>query len=294
MFAPSNELTIKSWRQRWLSNIVENLNIHPVPVSLSALHTKVNHHVSMVFGAGPSLRKLQKRAHLIPSHWGLLVTDHALKAVIEAGLKPTLVITMDGEQDTEPVILEGFDLLAKEYPETPVLIDLVCCPSIVERVKTPFFWRTGPGDTKYLMERYIRRECSHLTRLGHGGNVGSVAMIMAKFVCYSRHVVLMGLDFAMREGTTRGGYWYPREMPDRHQYVDVVDIYGRPLVTMANLHNYKWWSEHFCATNNDVEWIIANDGGYLGVHSPTHNFDHYTYLPLDKAVEHLADELEDD
>jgi hypothetical protein len=31
MFAPSNELTSKSWEKRWLDNVVENLNMHPDP-----------------------------------------------------------------------------------------------------------------------------------------------------------------------------------------------------------------------------------------------------------------------
>jgi hypothetical protein len=98
----------------------------------------------------------------------------------------------------------------------------------------------------------------------------------------------------MKEGTKRNGYSTDQEMPEHHHYLDVGDIYGRPITTMANLHNYKWWAEHFCYMNDDVEWINANDGGFLGVKDQVANFNHFKYLTLEQAVEHLKDHSEDD
>ena len=294
MFGPSNDLTVKSWEKRWMSNIVENLNVHPNPRPMNQLLTKINKHTSLVCGAGPSLRKLKKRAHLIPSYWGIVVTDHALLAVLEAGIKPTLVCTMDGHQETEPAIIEGFKRLAEEHPDVPVLVDLVACPSVVELIKEPYWFRSC-GDPAHILGRYVNRECPHVDRMGHGGNVGSVCAIMAKFFMYSKHVIFIGMDKAMQEGTSRLGYWHGYIMPDEHQYVSVADIYGRPITTMANLHNYKWWLEHFTYTNDDVEWIISNDGGFLGVASASHNFNHWKFATLDEAVEYLHghDEIDD-
>jgi hypothetical protein len=293
MFGPSNDLTIKSWTNRWLDNVVDNLRLCPNPRPLSQLLTRINYHVMLACGAGPSLRKLKKRASLIPPEWGIVATDYSLLAVLEAGLKPTLVVSMDGHQETEPDLLKGFEILAQRFPETPVVVDIVSCPSVIEQVRNPFFFRSmGPHEN--LINRFVMRECGHIDQMGHGGNVGSVCCILAKFFCYARHVVLLGFDSSMQEGTMRGNYWNGKEGGEQHQYIQVCDIYGRPIWTMANLHNYKWWLDHFCYCNDDVEWINSNDGGFLGVCGPQANFNHYTYLPLDRAVEHLAGHGEDD
>lgn len=297
MFGPSNEVTVRSWEKIWLNNIVENLQLHPHPVPMRSLITQVNRHVSLVLGAGPSLRKLKKRAHLVPPEWGIVCVDSAVLAVLEAGLKPTLVVSMDGDQrgleSYGGVVIEGFKRLRETYPETPVVLDLVCCPGVSELVENPVWFR-GISDGTHIVTKYADQQCPEVDQMGHGGNVGSVCMILSKFWCFSRHCVLMGFDSSMQEGTKRGGYWHGADMPDHHLYLDVCDIYGRPIVTMANLHNYKWWADHFCYMNNDVEWINANDGGFLGVKDPACNFNHFTYLTLDKAVEYLKDHGEDD
>jgi hypothetical protein len=293
MFGPSNDLTVKSWTNRWLDNVIDNLRLVPTPRPLSQLLTNINYHTMIACGAGPSLRKLKRQAPLIPKNWGIVTTDYGLLAVLQAGLKPSLVVSMDGHQETEPDLLAGFHMLNEMYPETPVVLDIVTCPSVVELTKNPFFFRSMGPHTN-LINRFVMQECGHVDQMGHGGNVGSVCCIMAKFFCFARHVVLIGFDSAMKEGTTRGNYWNGKKALDGHQYVQVCDIYGRPITTMANLHNYKWWLDHFCWCNDDVEWINANDGGFLGVCGPTDNYNHYKYMTIKQAVEHLKDHGEDD
>lgn len=297
MFAPSNEVTVRSWEKRWMENVVANLQLHPKPVPMRALLTEVNHHVSLVCGAGPSLRKLKKRAHLIPPNWGIICVDSAVQAVLEAGLKPTMVVSMDGDQvghdSFGEKVIQGFTSLGEHHPEVPVVLDIVCCPGVTELVKKPVWFRSI-GDGDHIVTKYVNRECPDVTQMGHGGNVGSVCLILSKFWCFSRHVVIIGFDSSMQEGTSRTGYWHGAAMPERHQFIEVVDIYGRPLITMANLHNYKWWADHFCYQNDDVEWINANDGGFLGVRDPASNFNHFKYLTLEQAVDHLKDHGEDD
>lgn len=293
MFAPSNELTTISWEKRWMENVIENLNTFPNPPNLKSLLGQINSHILWVVGAGPSVRRLKKYGKDFDPSWGILVTDHSLLAVLEAGLKPTLVCTMDGHQETEPIILEGFDKLNQMYPETPVLTDLVSCPSVVEKIKNPFFFRSA-GNPAHIMTKYIMREVPDIGLMGHGGNVGSACLVMAKYFCFARHVGIIGLDSAMREGTKRNGYYYGRNMPEIHQFIDVVDIYGRPIVTMANLHNYKWWAEHFCYSNDEIEWLNVNDGGFLGVCNPQQNYNHFKYMTLPEAITYLKEHGEED
>ena len=293
MFAPSNVLTTQSWEKRWMDNVVENLQRFPNPPPMREMMTTLNRHISWVIGAGPSIRRLKRYGKDFDPSWGIIVTDHGLKQALESGIKPTLAVTMDGHQEDESAILEGFDLLAEMYPETPVLTDLVCCPSVVEKIKNPFFFRSV-GNPEHIMTKYIAREVPKIDMMGHGGNVGSVCLIMAKFFCFSRHVGIIGLDSAMQEGTKRVGYYHGYVMPETHQFIDVSDIYGRPIVTMANLHNYKWWADHFCFFNDDVEWVNANDGGFLGVCNANQNYDHFKYMTLPQAIAYFKDHGEED
>jgi len=171
MFGASNEITVTSWEKRWLDNIVANLQLHPHPVPMRSLLTKVNRHVSLVCGAGPSLRKLKKQAHLIPKEWGVVCVDSAVKAVIEAGLEPTLVISMDGDQTGNDsfgeAAVEGFKLLAETYPETPVVLDLVCCPGISELVENPVWFRSA-SDGTHIVPKYANQQCPQVDQMGHG------------------------------------------------------------------------------------------------------------------------------
>lgn len=298
LFAPSNELTVKSWDHIWLRNIQRNLELYPKPHPATKLITEEpNFHTVLVCGAGWTLRKLKKYADQIPKSWGIICSDRALNFLLECGLEPSLVVTMDGDQTDQPLMQEAFDRL-KGYPQIPTLVDMVACPTIVNKLRRPFFFRSMTDDTA-TSTIFLREHCEKngipLDQLGHGGNVGSLCTIVAKFFYYARHVVLIGMNFSFCEGTDNKDTWEEREIdPTKSQIVGVSDMYGRPIKTMANLHNYRTWQEYFSHTNDDVEWINANDGGYLGVHNPEVNYSHYTYETLPQAIARLGDHgLED-
>ncbi len=300
LFGPSNDLTITSWDERWLYNVELNLKRYPQPRPAAALLYDVpNYHTLLVCGAGWTLRKLKPYAHMIPPSWGIVCADRAVSFVIDCGLTPSLVVTMDGDQTEEPIMHEAFRKLRWVFRRTPVpvLADLVCCPTITHQLDNPFWFRSMTPDRALAM-RYLRQwevdTKQGIDYIGHGGNVGSVCTIAAKYFLYARHIVLIGFNFSMCEGTRDVDTWEHRTLTDKHQYIDVCDIYGRPVRTIANLHNYRVWQEAFIRDNPDVEWINANDGGYLGVHDPTSNYDHYTYETLPQAIKRLGEHgLED-
>lgn len=299
LFAPSNTLTIDSWDDRWLENIQRNLYMHPTPTPVSRLVQEPNFHTILVCGAGWTLRKLKPYASMIPPSWGIICADRALQFLLDVGLKPSLVITMDGDQEDQPIMQAAFDRLATEHPDVPVMVDLVCCPTIVRKLKRPYFFRSMTDERAKAMiflRKYLDdNDDVKLDQVGHGGNVGSVCTIVAKYFYYARHVVLTGFNFSMEEGTKNIDTWERREVDmEKHQMLDVSDIYGRPIRTMANLHNYRTWQEYYCFSNDDVEWVLCNDGGYLGVHDLAQNYKHYTYETLPQAIARLGDHgLED-
>lgn len=300
LFAPSNELTIDSWDDRWLDNIQRNLYVHPVPPPASKLiHEEPNFHTVMVCGAGWTLRKLRKYAADIPKSWGVVASDRSLAFLLDCGIKPSLVVTMDGDQEAQPKMQEAFDRLAKEYPDVPTLVDLVCCPTIVQKIKRPYFFRSMTDERAkamvHLREYLANNPDVKLDQIGHGGNVGSVCTIVSKYFLYARHIVLIGMNFCMAEGTRNTDTWEMVPIDEtKHHMVDVSDLYGRPIRTMANLHNYRTWQEYFCYSNDDVEWVNCNDGGYLGVHDASANYNHFTYETLPQAIARLGDHgLED-
>ena len=294
LFAPSNELTVRSWDDIWLRNIQRNLELYPKPYPATRLIVEEpNFHTMMVCGAGWTLRKLKAHADKIPKSWGIICADRALGFLLDCGLEPNLVVTMDGDQLDQPHMQEAFKRLRYGYPKVPTLVDLVACPTITHQLRRPYFFRSMTDEeaksTKFLRE-YMAQNNMAMDQLGHGGNVGSLCTIIAKYFYYARHVVLIGMNFSFVEGTRNKDTWEHREVDeDKHQTIDVSDMYGRPIRTMANLHNYRTWQEYFTHTNEDIEWINANDGGYLGVHNPEYNYNHYTYENLPQAIERLGD-----
>lgn len=300
LFGPSNDLTVKSWDDRWLDNLQRNLYLHPVPRPCSLLVTEQpNYHTVMVCGAGWTLLKLKPYAAQIPKSWGIFATDRSLAFLLDLGIKPSLVVTMDGNQEDHPKMQAAFDRLAVEHPDVPVLVDLVTCPTIVKRIKNPYFFRSSTDETAkamiYLREYLEANPDVKLDQIGHGGNVGSVACIIAKYFFYMRHAVLVGFNFSMAEGTNNiDSYEMVPIDETQHSFANVSDVYGRPIRTLANLHNYRTWQEYFCYSNDDVEWVNCNDGGFLGVHDPSSNYDHFTYETLPEAIKRLGDHgLED-
>lgn len=300
LFKGSNELTVDSWDDRWLDNVQRNLYMHPVPNPCSGmLYSEPNYHTMMVCGAGWTLRKLKPYAADVPKSWGIISTDRALMPLLEWGLKPCLVVTMDGNQEDMPQMQAAFERLAAEHPDVPVLTDLVTCPSIVKKIRRPYFFRSMTDERAKAMvhlRKYLEDNPDvKLDQIGHGGNVGSVCTIVAKYFYYARHVVLTGFNFSMAEGTRNVDSWEAHPVDEaKHSLIDVSDLYGRPIRTMANLHNYRTWQEYFCYTNDDIEWVNCNDGGFLGVHSAEANYNHYTYETIPQAIARLGDHgLED-
>ncbi|MCL6456710.1 MAG: DUF115 domain-containing protein [Gorillibacterium sp.] len=289
-FEPSNRLTVDSWDDRWLENVKYNLTrFHPLPLIRDLVYDIPNKHVVLVLGAGWTLLKLKAYAQQIPKSWGIVCADRAVSFLLECNLLPDLVVSIDGNQEDESTIVEGMRRLP---PEVPVMLDVVCCPTVTQLVKRPYFFRSV-SDLKTKAADYLAEyETKHnvkIDTIGHGGNVGSVCVIASKYFLFARHVVLLGMNFSLCEGTRDVDSWERRVLTDEHKFVDVTDIYGRPIRTLANLHNYRLWLELFCHQNDDVEWVNCNDGGYLGVHSATHNYDHFTYETLPMAIQRLGD-----
>jgi hypothetical protein len=297
LFAGSNQLTIASWEDRWIHNLHFNRKLIDdrditYKSAVDLLHIPQYHKV-VVCGAGPSLGRQARYLRDIPPDWGIVCADHAVHAVLDQGCKPTLVISMDGDQTDDPYIQEGMRRLRYGYPDVPTLLDVVSCTTITAQVANPYWFRTVTSPEARVVQ-FVRDLFPNITTIGHGGNVGSVTLIMAAFFLFAKHVIIIGMDSSLAPGLGRKLYYHDQVAADTHQYVDVHDIYGRNVQTIGNLHNYKIWLDHFTYMNNHIEWINANDGGYLSVNSAVDVFEHYRYMPLKNAIEYLKAHGPDD
>jgi hypothetical protein len=296
MFGGSNKLTIKTWEERWIANVKYNRDLvdkgmqYKTALDLLALP---RHHIAIVCGAGPSLKRQARYLRNVPKEWAILCADHALLPVLEEGIEPSFVVSMDGDQTPDIYIQEGIKRLRYGYPAVPVLLDVVACPTITNQVKNAY-WFKSASDPETKIMRYVQELFPDITKLGHGGNVGSAVAIVATYFMFARHIILVGLDSSLAPGRERVIYYHGQIASDEHKYIDVHDIYGRNIQTVGNLHNYKIWLDHFTYSNSHVEWINANDGGYLGVNSMYDNFEHYQYMPLKDAIEYLKKHGDDD
>ena len=179
---------------RWFSNIIRNLgaaeqfqDVLP-PVRRAAISA-----------AGPSLslqipRLREKRKDLF-----LIAADTSLPCLLDAGIEPDAVISIDCQHISYYHFMDGL-------PKGALLfLDLASPPLVASRSEKPLFFSGG-----HPLTRYISRVWKPLPELDtSGGNVTYAALSLAEQLG-AREIELYGADFSYPEGISyaRGTYIY--------------------------------------------------------------------------------------
>ena len=196
--AVSSDFSVQAhFGKRWQSNIIHNLKkAASCKGELPQLIT--SRKKAAVCAAGPSLDKQLHR--LKERECFIISTDTSLGTLLDAGIKPDAVISIDCQHI-------GYYHFMKGFPEdTYLFLDLVSPPSMSSlSEKTIFFSGNHP------MARYVS---AHLIQLPEvdisGGNVTYAAISLAEQLG-AEEIELYGADFSFPNGISyaRGTYIYP-------------------------------------------------------------------------------------
>ena len=180
--------------RRWFCNIIRNLTeAEKFQDALPPIRR------AAVTAAGPSLtlhldRLRQKRQGLF-----LIAADTSLPCLLQAGIAPDAVISIDCQHISYYHFMEGFP------EQTLLFLDLASPPLLASRSKRLHFFSGG-----HPLTRFLSRTWKPLPELDtSGGNVTYAAVSLAEQLG-AREIELYGADFSYPEGISyaRGTYIY--------------------------------------------------------------------------------------
>jgi hypothetical protein len=178
---------------RWFSNIIRNVFLLEAP---QAPFPVVKH--AAICGAGPSLdaqfpRLAEKRHDTF-----LIATDTSLPALLQAGLTPDAVVSIDCQHISYSHFMAGLPC--------PLYLDLASPPRVAACSPSPRFFSGGHPLTRYIAQFW--RPLPEID--SSGGNVTYAALSLAENM-RAETIELYGADFAYPMGRSyaRGSYMYP-------------------------------------------------------------------------------------
>jgi hypothetical protein len=178
--------------KRWFSNIIRNVlgltDCRQPAAEISA---------ATVCAAGPSLEHELDRLALRRAARFIIAVDTSLPVLLEAGIVPDAVISIDAQHISYRHFLAGFPVHAALY------LDLAGSPVVAAQSGRPHFFSGS-----HPLSRYVSRFWRPLAELDtSGGNVGYAAVSLAEYLG-AQSIELVGADFSYPKGKSyaRGTY----------------------------------------------------------------------------------------
>lgn len=211
---------------------------------------------AFIVSAGPSLDKNIQELKKVEGKALIIVVDAALRTVINAGIKPDIVCTVD--PNVPERFFEHMDLSEVNW----------CCNNwsrVIEfeqRCKNIYYFGIFSRDWNRILSEELGYEFPNMYV---GSNVTSVAYALATYLGF-RTLVLVGQDMAFTNGKSHtsgaeealGG----KEYLKGRMLVKVEGVNGEVLDTDFQMWYYKKWFEKSIQVNNGVlEVINATEGG---------------------------------
>jgi len=192
----SDDYSVQSFfGKRWFANIVRNLALAdlptpPIPTIQEAVIT----------AAGPSLEEALPELRARPRGRYLIATDTSLRALLEHGLRPDAVISIDCQH------ISYYHFSLGLPTELPLFLDLASPPTVARLAARPYFFSSGHPLSRYIASRLRAFPVLDTS----GGNVAHAAVSLAAYLGASS-IRLYGADFSYPFGKSyaRGTYIYP-------------------------------------------------------------------------------------
>ncbi|MBN2875874.1 MAG: motility associated factor glycosyltransferase family protein [Spirochaetales bacterium] len=214
----SDDYSVQSFfGKRWFSNIVRNLAVSARPTPpVGPIREAV------VTAAGPSLELYFDDIANRPRGAFLIATDTSLRALLERGITPDAVISIDCQH----ISYYHFTLGLPE--NTPLFLDLASPPTVTRMATRPYFFSSGHPLSRYITSRFRAFPVLDTS----GGNVTHAAVSLAEYLGAST-IRLYGADFSYPFGKTyaRGTYIYP--------YFDIRQSRTHPLEALFSDFLYR-------------------------------------------------------
>ncbi|MGL4393872.1 MAG: motility associated factor glycosyltransferase family protein [Brevinema sp.] len=276
----------------WHKNILTNISRAEVTFSPLFQDQEV-----IICSAGPSLKESLPHLKRLSSQMYIIAVDTALKSLLEAGIVPDYVFSVDAKIHN---ISDFCGISNENYSKMILLADITLNPQIASLPwKKVFFTTTvqpitskdGTRMHHNKLLNFFTSKGFHFPELQTGGSVANTAFHAALFY-QAKKVLLVGQDLAYTDNRGHAiGSPYDQEYrlkTNRLNTIETIQIKKVPFqnevkailngITYSDelLMQFRSWFETSLANNKDLahKTINASENGAY--------FEHWTHHPLSK------------
>ncbi len=184
-----NTRTQEVFRKFYFENIRRNIDVVLSSPGINCFQNKFLKKPLILAGAGPSLDTDIKTIRKFQRNVFICVVDTAYPILIENGIKPDFVVSVD----PQPKTIKHFRVSADKNP--PLIISPVSCADAVKKHRYPYiiFLQKSHSATKHIEKFLVDKGFS-----SEGGSVSCIALdIMVQFGFDP--IILAGMDFSYPE-----------------------------------------------------------------------------------------------
>ncbi len=235
----------------WQFNTLANLPYLLQNPGLNALEGAFAGYPAVVVAAGPSLDNSLNFLKNVAENFVIITTATALKALKKKGIKPALVVAVDGSHLTAPQF-------TTECDDFYLTCSSLVFPPVIPRFKGIFSGELNANP----IDQWLASMRGSRGYLFAGGTVTASAMDIARLMgC--KPVITVGLDLAFKnDGTTHASNtMYDGHKLDPQTLIRVPGNFEEEVLTTMQFRCYINLIEKYLRKNPNLMCLNANTGG---------------------------------
>ena len=235
----------------WQHNTIKNLPELIRQPGVEALRGAFAGQPAVVVGAGPSLNDALPRLAQLQDRFVIISTGTALRPLLTAGIRPDLVMSVDGSRKTAP-----------QFETDCSHLFLACSslvfPPVIDKFKGIF----SASMTANPISEWLNRQGPPKGSLIAAGTVTTTAMDLAVHMgC--QPVLVLGADLSFQaDGTTHASHsMYHGSKLDPDKLIQVPGNYTPTVLTTAQFKCYIDLMEDYISTHPEIRFLNCTTGG---------------------------------
>lgn len=235
------------WQQNTLTNIKDLLSCPGV----NTLNHLFDGRPALVVGAGPSLNEIKDYLKALHDRFVVIATGTALRPLRAMGIRPDLVIAVDGD----PKVARQFET---QTDDCFLVCSAVVCPGLFDKMKGVF---CGYLEANAAARWFSRHGAAKGSVLGAGTVTAAAMQLAVGMGCDP--VVTVGFDLAVApDGTSHAANsMYDGVKQKENRLVSVKGNVEASVMTTQQFAVYRELVGDYIETRPGVDFVNVNPGG---------------------------------
>lgn len=262
----SDGITIDSWRDIWITNVVKNHEKFKSfkENSIASVFGSEKYKPCIIAGSGPSLKHnvldLKDRGEIT-----LVSCLHNYHYFHDMGVKVNYWVTLDAGEVVIEEVSEGGSKTPEEYwdstKDQTIIAFVGTNPKLFEKWQGKVLFYNAPVPDKAYIDKIESLEKFN-TYMSNGGNVLGACLYFAKAILGCNPIAFVGADFCF--GYDKKFHSWNSKYDSKLGYViKAVDVYGNKVLTWQSYFNFKNWFDYIALTVPGI-YINCTEGGTFG------------------------------